>query len=1028
MMPGSVARRKPRPSLRWVQFCAAALLVCSPLFAIDRDLKISQLYHTTWGRKDGLPAQVWTLAQTTDGFLWVGGSTGLYRFDGIHFEPYQPPAGQSFPNTVVHYLLATPDGGLWIGFEFGGLAYLKAGKLTIYPDPGKSALFKARALARDQDGTIWCAGANLGLSRFVGSHWEKVGREWDPPSNANDLYVDREGTLWVDNHGHGGLAYLPKGGRKFQKPAGFAAFAFPIAESPTGSHLALELSSPLAQIHALEPGPIVRKFNLDQMSLSSMIVDQQGSLWIATQGHGINRTQYPERADTSGSSLEMSETADVYDEKDGLTSNIVNVFLEDREGDIWVGTNAGLDRFRQTPLITVKLPSDSAFFALTARDNGDVWVTTAAGSENFFEIHGSTATAMKPLPRTVRFSYRDPDGVIWVGPEDGILRLADHKIEKVESVKGFPMIATKDSAGRLVGLFNGHGPDRLENGHWKSLRELGFPKGGAGVTLFSDAAGTVWEGYRNNLVTSLEGDKFSAYTEKEGITVGVVSTIRCRNGSVWIGGDGGLERLAGARFQPVLPEDGSGFHGVLGFVATPDNGVWLGEKRGIIHIDETESRRVEQNPAYRVKYQVFDVYDGLSDELQRNFPQPNMIQGTDGRLWFATNQGIVWLDPKRVLRKPPPPAPVIVSLTANGQTYDLSAPADIKLPPRTVNLQFAYTAPSLAIPERVHFRYQLEGSDKEWRDAGASREASYTNLGPGRYRFHLMASNGNGVWTQAEAVTPFLIQPAYFQTYWFYGLCLCAMSALLWELYRMRLRQISAQMQGRLEERLSERERIARELHDTLLQSFQGLMLRLQVVDELLPPGKAKEQLELSLDRADRAIVEARSAVHNLRSTPSNDLPQALQDAANEMVGEGSATFRLVVEGVVRNLDPILGDEVYRIACECLRNAFKHASANSIEAELTYGERAFRLRIRDDGCGIPAEIQQAGRSGHYGLSGIRERARQAGCKLDIWSGAGSGTEIELTVPRSVAYRKSATRFAPLLRKKDEATRARRIVR
>jgi signal transduction histidine kinase len=216
----------------------------------------------------------------------------------------------------------------------------------------------------------------------------------------------------------------------------------------------------------------------------------------------------------------------------------------------------------------------------------------------------------------------------------------------------------------------------------------------------------------------------------------------------------------------------------------------------------------------------------------------------------------------------------------------------------------------------------------------------------------------------------------------------------------------------RLEERLGERMRIARDLHDTLLQSFQGLMLRLQVVDELLPPGRAKEQLEQSLERADQAIAEGRSAVHDLRSstTTTNDLARAVRGIAEELACDGAPVFRLVVEGTARDLHPILRDDVYRIAREGLRNAFSHARAQHVEAEITYGEHLLRLRIRDDGAGIPPDILEAGRSGHYGLGGMRERARQSGAKLDISSGVGTGTEVDLSVPGSIAYEKSQRSF------------------
>jgi signal transduction histidine kinase len=311
----------------------------------------------------------------------------------------------------------------------------------------------------------------------------------------------------------------------------------------------------------------------------------------------------------------------------------------------------------------------------------------------------------------------------------------------------------------------------------------------------------------------------------------------------------------------------------------------------------------------------------------------------------------------------------------------------------------------------------MEGSDKGWQEAGTRRQAFYTNLGPGPYRFRVMACNNDGVWNEAGTAVSFRIVPAFYQTLWFQTLCCATGLALLWFLYLSRLKQATAQVHSRLEGRRAERERIARELHDTLLQSFQGLMLRLQVVGELLPPGKAKDQLEQSLERADQAIAEGRSAVHNLRST-AGDLAVALRGAADELVCEGSPAFRLTVEGAARDLDPMVREEVNRIACECLRNAFKHARAKCILAELTYGERTFRLRVRDDGCGIPPDVQRSGRAGHYGLSGIRERARQTGCRLDIWSSEGSGTEIDLTAPGSIAYAKSARTFRlPLFRKK-----------
>jgi signal transduction histidine kinase/ligand-binding sensor domain-containing protein len=991
---------------RWAGVVGAVLLLGTPLSGIDRDLRIDQMHHTSWTHKDGVPTQIQALAQTTDGFLWIGDLTGLYRFDGLTFELYRPPAGQSLPKASVFRLFAVPDGGLWIGFNLGGVSFLKDGKITTYLDNEANTL----DLAGDQQGVIWRARGPLGITRFVGSRWETLGPEWDPPAAADQLYVDHAGTLWVDTY-HG-LVYLPKGGRKFQKPADLAFSTGPFAESRSGTLWFLDIqlfdrTPKVAKIHPAGGKPIPWPFD-GRPNILKTIVDEAGSLWFGTEGQGIKRIRYPERADVRNSKG-ARDSVDVFRQKDGLSRDGVETLFEAREGDVWVATNAGLDRFRESPLVTVGLPPDTRGFTLSARDNGGVWITSIAGKDNFFEVRDGKAIVLKPLHSRVYCSYRDPDGTTWFGTQDGILRLANNKVEKIDSPESPAILLTKDGAGRLVGSFSGQGLLRLENGSWAHLALPGAPTHG-GTILFSDSVGRVWQGYMNNVTAYLDGDKVRVFGAKEGVTVGHTATIAGRNGGIWIGGDGGLEQFDGHRFVNVAPADGSAFGNVIGVVATADEGLWLGETRGIIHIAEAETRRLEQDPRYRVKYHVFDILDGLSNGLQLNFPRPNMIEGTDGRLWFATAQGVVWLDPKRIPRKPLPPTPAILSVTANGHTYGLPAPAEINLPARTVNLQFAYTAPSLAIPERVRYRYKLDGSDKEWRDAGSEREASYTNLGPGSYRFHVIASNSDGVWNKAEAVTAFVILPAYFQTHWFYALCVCAMLILLWELYRLRLRQVSgqlsAQIQSGMEARLAERTRIARELHDTLLQGFQGLTLHLQAVMEQIPDKEpARQSMKKALTYADGVLLEGRQRVRDLRPEGSDihELSQQIAAYGEELAKDSAIAFKVTVVGAPEPLHPVVGDETYRIAREALTNAFRHAQASKIEVEITYDAESVSVRVRDNGAGIGLGILESGKQGHWGLSGMRERAHHIGGQLNILSNPGSGTEVDLSLPAKVAF-------------------------
>ena len=401
-------------------------------------------------------------------------------------------------------------------------------------------------------------------------------------------------------------------------------------------------------------------------------------------------------------------------------------------------------------------------------------------------------------------------------------------------------------------------------------------------------------------------------------------------------------------------------------------------------------------------------------------PLPSALQAGDGRIWFSGSNGVYWIDPAGIYKNPNPPPVTIEAIYEGDRRF--SAFEASRLPKLPKNVRIEYTALSLGIPERVRFRYQLEGYDKGWQDVGTRRAAYYPKLPPGHFRFHVIAANNDGVWNQTGAATEIFVPPAFYQTAWFEASCAFAGLALLWGLYRYRLHQIAQGYSIRMEERVNERSRLARDLHDTLLQGFQGLMLRLQALHELLPQGEAKEELEQTLDRADQVVAEGRKAVHDLRlsATITNDLTRAVSALGDELSDEDSATFRFLVEGETRELHPIVRDEVYRIAREALRNAFSHARARQIEAEMIYAENLFRLRIRDDGEGVAPAILEDGRAGHYGLPGMRERASEIGAKLDIWSGVGTGTEIDLSIAGSIAYRKrpGRARWRPFGEKAD----------
>ena len=524
----------------------------------------------------------------------------------------------------------------------------------------------------------------------------------------------------------------------------------------------------------------------------------------------------------------------------------------------------------------------------------------------------------------------------------------------------------------------------------------------APLTLWTDANGRMWFGYVGTRIVMLDGQQTRTYSSGE-LQVGTVTYIGGQGDQMWLVGQLGFALFDGNRFRTIANEADADFKGISGVVQTANGDFWLTQATGLAHIPAAEIAARIQDQNHKLRYELFDFRDGVPGSATTGQPLPAAVLAADGQIWMTGPNGTYRIDPARIYRNQVAPPVSIQAVYAGDRQYD---PAQkFSLPALASNVRIEYTALSLSIPERVRFRYQLEGVESGWQDAGARRAAYYNKLPPGHFRFHVIASNNDGVWNTTGATATIVVPPAFFQTTWFLALCGCVAGGLLWATYVLRLRQISARLNARLEERVSERTRIARELHDTLLQSFQGLMLRLQVVDDILPAGRAKDQLDQALERADRAIAEGRNAVYDLRSaaTATNDLGVAVQALGDELATDDASAFHLVVEGTPRDLKPILRDEVYRITREALRNAFKHARAHHIEAEIAYGDRVLRVRIRDDGEGIQSDRLEAGRPGHYGLEGMRERARQLTGRLEVWSKPGAGTEIDLTIPGSVAY-------------------------
>jgi len=451
--------------------------------------------------------------------------------------------------------------------------------------------------------------------------------------------------------------------------------------------------------------------------------------------------------------------------------------------------------------------------------------------------------------------------------------------------------------------------------------------------------------------------------------------------------------------------------------------LWIASFNHVIRVDR---EKLLSGSLGEREVREYGLADGLLSASGVARPR-SVVEDSLGRIWFSMSRGLSFVDPTPMTRTAPTLVHIL-RIVADGRLIRLGE--RVRVPPPHQRITLGFTGLSLSVPSRIRFKYRLDGFDEGWSAPTAAREATYTNLDPNSYRFRVIASNSQGLWTSSEDTLLFEVEPLLWQTWWFRTSSLVAIALAAFALYRLRMLQLTRQFNLRFEERVAERTRIARELHDTLLQSFHGLMLRFQSASNLLPerPAEAKQRLDRAIDQAALAITEGRDAVQSLRSSTvvANDLALAVSALGKELASDGSddhaAGFSVEVEGAPRNLHPILRDDIYRIAGEALRNAFRHAQARQIEIEIRYDAHQLRLRIRDDGKGIdPAVLNEEGRPGHWGLRGMHERARLVGGHLDIWSNIDSGTEVELSVPASVAYAKSsASRRLRFWRKGKEA--------
>jgi signal transduction histidine kinase/ligand-binding sensor domain-containing protein len=1000
-------------------------------WAVNPASHISQYGHSAWRILDGyLPGKPNAVTQTIDGYLWVGTDNGLLRFDGVRFVPWTPPAGQRLPSSTIRALLRTFDGSLWIATNSGLSRWFNNNLVNL------DLHGVVDEMVEDKDHSVWAIYGESPRHTLLCHIVETTPKCYDEKDGASELggplALDGVGNLWLGTR-RGVLRWRPNSFAahniaSLQSMEGVDTLEA-VTVSPEGSILgAIGMPGRGLGLEELTDGvwKPYRKpgFDGSTVTAAALFVDRQDSLWIASLAQGLFRVH--------------GQTVEHYGSADGLSGDSVRKLYEDREGNLWVLTSRGIDLLRDLRVVSFSTREGlgtEEVDSVRAASDGRVWVGGAESLDIIRRDGISSVRTGKGLPGgQVGAIFEDHTGQLWIGVDQKLFVYKDGKFKPITRSDGSPiglvgtiaedrdnniwLSAFHESAVRLLRIRD----FKIEEEIVHTQQEPANPPIPRGRLAIADADGNLWLAPSSGGLARITKGRAEIF-RYDGISDSrATQLILALDGSILGATSSGVIAWKNGNRQILTTLNGLPCNVVNGLVNDASGNLWLNLQCGLVDITKADLEKWWEKSDTVVHPRVFDVLDGWQPG---SAPWSSATRSTDGRLWFANRSVLQMIDPSHIPVDELPPPVHVEQIVADRKAY--SPQNRVTIPSLTRDLEIDYTALSLGVPQKVFFRYKLEGRESNWTDALARRQAFYNDLRPGHYRFRVIACNNDGVWNEAGAALDFSILPAYYQTAWFRMACAGAVLLSLWIIYQFRVRQLQRQFAIGLEARSNERTRIARELHDTLLQSLHGLMFQFQGARNLLPrrPDDAMRSLDDAIGETKKALAESRDAIQGLRLEPiaTGNLAELLISASRELASSATdpvpqPVFDLIEEGEQQLLSPATSNEICRIALEILRNAYRHAHSRQIEAEIRYGDDMLRLRIRDDGRGIdPDVLEEGGRAGHWGLRGIRERAERIGASVEFWSELGKGTEVELAIPATVAYESTRDSYrARLLRK------------
>jgi signal transduction histidine kinase/ligand-binding sensor domain-containing protein len=982
---------------KWLVAGLSLTCVAGVLHAKEPKKAMSQYVRERWGIDRGFPnGPVYAIAQTTDGYLWIGTEKGLVRFDGLNFQLFRQSNNTTGPLGPVLGLTTDAEGNLWVRQPGGSLLRYREGKFEDAATAFEQPETAVTAMCQGKDGKAILAGLNNGILKSAAGGFLKLA---SMPAMPNFLVISMaemtDGRILLGTRDRG--LYELTGGQFSAGPAELRDRKINCLLFSDKQDSWIGTDNGLVRWNGKEVVNTSVPVDLAHAQILAIGKDRESNTWVGT-AEGLFRI------DSSGVSS--------FGEEHRRPGAGVTAIFGDREGNVWTGSAQGLEKFRDTVFTTYSLPEglpSESNGPVYADSEGRIWFAPSEGGLYWLKDGVVGRVENDGLDRDVVYSVTGDGGELWVGRQRGGLTHLHYRDETF----------TSETYTQAQGL---------------SQNSI--------YAVHENHDGTIWAATLSGGVSRFKDGKFTNYTTADGLLSNSVASItEGPDGTTWFATPKGLSAFSNGRWQSFTQKDGLPSEDVISLLEDSTGMLWLGTARGVAAIRSGNVWAPEDTPD-SLREPIFGIEEDrngglwiatadrvlrvnrdklfqqkLSGDDLREYGLADGLRGTEGvkrnrsvvadalgRIWFSMNRGISVVDPARAIGSSAPALVHIEGISADGTVINMQG--DVRVRATHQRVTFSYAGLSLSVPERVRFRYKLEGFDSDWSEPVVAREATYTNLDSRPYRFRVIASNSDGLWNSSEAALGFEIEPAPWQTWWFRlsGVLVFGLGVLTF--FRLRVLRLTKQMNMRFEERLAERTRIAQELHDTLLQGFLSASMQLHVADDYIDANSpAKPFVGRVLELMGRVIDEGRNAVRGLRLPvrESEDLEHAFAGIQQELGVARETDFRVVAEGSAQPLRPVIREEVYRIGREAVVNALRHSNASNVEVELEYASSHLRLLVRDNGTGIDPQVIHAGRDGHWGLSGMRERAERIGARFRVLSGASAGTEIELSIPGHIAF-------------------------